>query len=1516
MNRIFTLVLVLLTSFSGLRAQNPWDTTAFNIVVMGSSTAWGKGASVQDSAWVFIYSRYVKGLQSKTAVYNIAQAGTTTYDANPSWFNEPGKPRGDASMNITRALSYKPDGIIISFPNNDAAQGIPLDEQKANFNRIVAAADSLNIMVWICLPQPRNADATFRNNLLQLRDWMLTRFPSKTIDFWTPLADENGRIKTIYSSGDGTENDGIHVNNAAHRVLYQEVLKANLLDSLYNSMVRLVQLTATPMPSRNRITFRTHTERSLARFNLERSINNGTSWDSVGVALAKGGKPGVFEYAIDDNTPPASKAAYRLVAIDTRGRKFYTYNRVELEAGQGTFALAAFSGAAVNNTVQLNWTTTAENNLARYVIQHQNGQNWDSVGQKPAAGASAYSFVHAGTSNVIGNYRLMGRTNAGNTVFSESVSVKADSAYWNPFALASFKVLKVNDKAELSWSTTAEIKTLKFNIQRLNGTTWTTIASVNASGNSAALKNYQYADNLQTQDVYYRLDMESAPGVHVISGQVVLLYNSDPYVLSAYTAAADMDVARVNWSTTSEKNLKTITVEKSLDSAQWTAVKKVAAWGAYHPYEFLDSSYAQNTVYYRLNLEDGNSTHFYTEGIKVTPDPMYAKPYWLEQFYYRGGGYLPAVEWITLREKALVKINLEWSADSSNWEPVANGSRWATNNNSWSGYSVEEPALYNKTVYYRLVFEDRLGRKFYEGGVHADPSVAEHVLESFTGEGDFGSVNLKWKTSKEVNSKLVVLRRSSDKQTWPAISYQTAVNNINGKEYTYKDANVPQTPFYYRVGIEGTNGRTTYYLPDILVHPDSLYAKPYRIASITGTQNANQQTIAVKTSVEKKTVRMFVDRSNDGTNWAFGVDTLQAGTSANGRLYTKTYTYNISTTTNAVHYRVRFVDSLNRYFTATETVRIAADSNYANPFRLATFTATRQATKQSLAWSTAKEWNTRNFRIERRVSSGAWTVIDSVAAAGMSTVVKTYSFDDTAYTHLDHSYRLVMNDTYGRSFTSPIASQPLDTNYTTPVRYGPYSVKRELDKQAITWTTNKEWRIKQFRIIRMEGSVNVRIDSVPATGAGTYNFIDTAYKEKETYYKVEARDDFGRSFITNEMFVRIDSNYNTPVRWASVGGERVAAGQVINWATTKEFRSEQFAVQRKDAAGNWIQAGVVNAAGLAMTGKTYSFTDTPFVQAAISYRLQLTDLSGRVFNSQEYRFAADTNYTKPFGINAFTVAQKKDQQVISWSTYKEFNIESFEVQRQLVSASNGREMEVGWEVIATVPAKGGSSSYVYTDMQTQDKQVAYRVVAIDKLGRPFNSPGVTLTPDLSYRNAFNLKGGLSVARQNEKRLLQWTTATENGSLRFVIERSTDSVQWNRIDSILAKGTSDADQVYSFTDSYNTQTVWVYYRLVMVDNKGERKISNAVKTVALITANPDGPQQPAGKVFAYPNPVTSHVKIAGFANAVDAEIYNSKGIRVYQNLQYNGEAIHTSAWPAGLYFIILEKGKYRLSLIKM
>lgn len=205
--------------------------TSFHIVVLGSSTAAGAGASPSDSSWVNRYRDYLQGLNPANQLTNLAVGGFTTYRLMPTGYIPPSnRPSPDIAKNITAGLALNPDAIIVNLPSNDVSQGFNVAEQLSNFDTIVDHATQAGVPIWICTTQPKNYGGNQVNiqKQLDVRDSIWVRYSPRVLDFWSGLADSTNQIDAFYDSGDGT-----HLNNSGHYLLYTRAVDGGLPAALY-----------------------------------------------------------------------------------------------------------------------------------------------------------------------------------------------------------------------------------------------------------------------------------------------------------------------------------------------------------------------------------------------------------------------------------------------------------------------------------------------------------------------------------------------------------------------------------------------------------------------------------------------------------------------------------------------------------------------------------------------------------------------------------------------------------------------------------------------------------------------------------------------------------------------------------------------------------------------------------------------------------------------------------------------------------------------------------------------------------------------------------------------------------------------------------------------------------------------------------------------------------------------------------------------------------------------------------
>lgn len=134
--------------------------------------------------------------------------------------------------------------------------------------------------------------------------------------------------------------------------------------------------------------------------------------------------------------------------------------------------------------------------------------------------------------------------------------------------------------------------------------------------------------------------------------------------------------------------------------------------------------------------------------------------------------------------------------------------------------------------------------------------------------------------------------------------------------------------------------------------------------------------------------------------------------------------------------------------------------------------------------------------------------------------------------------------------------------------------------------------------------------------------------------------------------------------------------------------------------------------------------------------------------------------------------------------------------------------------------------------------------------------------------------GLTLKAEDNK--LSWYTLTEKDTDKFLVEKSSDNINWNAIGSVRATGNSDSKKTYSYIDKVPSPKS--FYRIVSVDNDGKLYYSN----VAVVKAG----SQP-GKLAVYPNPANNFFNLS-----LKAEQTENVSIRI---IDFSGKVVKTIPW---------------------
>ncbi|UEG53904.1 SGNH/GDSL hydrolase family protein [Mucilaginibacter daejeonensis] len=206
------------------------DTSNKVIVILGSSTAAGFGATSPDSCWVGRLKLRMTKDKKNVKIINLGIGGYTTYQLMPTGQLSaiPNRPRPDTNANVTAALKYQPDLVIINLPSNDIAANYRDEEILKNYRTIIRLVASARSSYLLTGTQPRNFNqAAMRNRLKILNDKLVSDFPQNVHNYFMKLATPSYAMQRIYNAG-----DGVHLNNRGHNLVYQTMMTSPVLKTV------------------------------------------------------------------------------------------------------------------------------------------------------------------------------------------------------------------------------------------------------------------------------------------------------------------------------------------------------------------------------------------------------------------------------------------------------------------------------------------------------------------------------------------------------------------------------------------------------------------------------------------------------------------------------------------------------------------------------------------------------------------------------------------------------------------------------------------------------------------------------------------------------------------------------------------------------------------------------------------------------------------------------------------------------------------------------------------------------------------------------------------------------------------------------------------------------------------------------------------------------------------------------------------------------------------------------------
>ena len=158
----------------------------------------------------------------------------------------------------------------------------------------------------------------------------------------------------------------------------------------------------------------------------------------------------------------------------------------------------------------------------------------------------------------------------------------------------------------------------------------------------------------------------------------------------------------------------------------------------------------------------------------------------------------------------------------------------------------------------------------------------------------------------------------------------------------------------------------------------------------------------------------------------------------------------------------------------------------------------------------------------------------------------------------------------------------------------------------------------------------------------------------------------------------------------------------------------------------------------------------------------------------------------------------------------------------------------------------------------------------------------------------------TAVKKNGTVVLDWSTASEKNNNKFVIERSTDGINWVSIGEVMAIGNTNSISNYTFTD-VDPLDGTSYYHLHQIDINGSATVS---KTLVVLTSSQ--------LVSVSPNPfdgvLTIMTNIKGNINVSMLDVLGRSLYEITKDVEDGLITIHPEL-ASGAYIVTLSAGEF-------
>lgn len=168
---------------------------------------------------------------------------------------------------------------------------------------------------------------------------------------------------------------------------------------------------------------------------------------------------------------------------------------------------------------------------------------------------------------------------------------------------------------------------------------------------------------------------------------------------------------------------------------------------------------------------------------------------------------------------------------------------------------------------------------------------------------------------------------------------------------------------------------------------------------------------------------------------------------------------------------------------------------------------------------------------------------------------------------------------------------------------------------------------------------------------------------------------------------------------------------------------------------------------------------------------------------------------------------------------------------------------------------------------------------------------------------------LKATKQQAKVILDWSTATESNSSHFIVEHSSNGIEYDQLNRVQAAGNSSTLRQYTSNDEH-PYTGWNYYRIKEVDLDGKVMYSKVAAVAFDKTTT----------AVVYPNPTSGDVTL-NMTNSSNSflsyALYDAEG-RLLLTSAISGDKtiIHTASLAPATYVLKFTDKKSELQSLKI